>query len=217
MHISEGLLAASTQGMLVMGIGAAVAAGGTAVGLKKLDYEQMPRAAMLSAAFFVASLIHVPLGFTSVHLVLNGLVGLVLGWVAFPVLLVALLLQAVFFGFGGPMTLGINTTAMALPAVICYWLFRGAVRGQNDGVAAVAGAAAGALAILLSAAIVGVSLWAAGEQFRAIAKLVLLAHLPVAAIEGLVTASVIVFVRKVRPELLDVQLLASTGLEVSDG
>ena len=83
MHIDEGLLATSTQGLLVMGIGAAVAAAGTAIGLRKLDYEQMPRAAMLSATFFVASLIHLPIGFTSVHLVLNGLVGLILGWAAF--------------------------------------------------------------------------------------------------------------------------------------
>jgi cobalt/nickel transport system permease protein len=217
MHIDEGLLATSTPGLLVMGAGAVVAAAGTAIGLRKLDYERMPQTAMLSATFFVASLIHVPLGFTSVHLVLNGLVGLILGWAAFPALLIALGLQAVFFGFGGPMTLGLNTTAMALPAVACYYLLRRGTCARSDAVATAAAFCAGALAILLSAAIVGVSLLAAGEHFSVIWKLVLLAQLPVAAIEGFVTASVVAFLRKVRPEMLQSPLLVPGNLEVSDG
>mgnify|MGYP000653403121 CR=1 FL=1 len=53
---------------------------GTAAGLRKLDYDRMPQVAVLSAGFFVASLVHVPIGPTNVHLVLNGLVGLFLGW-----------------------------------------------------------------------------------------------------------------------------------------
>ena len=40
-------------------------------------------AGLLGAAFFVASLIHVPIGFSSAHLILNGLLGVVLGWAAF--------------------------------------------------------------------------------------------------------------------------------------
>lgn len=217
MHIDEGLLATSTPGLLVMGAGAVVAAAGTAIGLRRLDYERMPQAAMLSATFFVASLIHVPLGFTSVHLVLNGLVGLILGWAAFPVLLVGLVLQAVFFGFGGPMTLGINTTAMALPAVACHYLFRRATRAQSDAVVTTAAVAAGSLAILLSASLVCLALIASGEHFGLVWKLVLVAHLPVAAVEGLVTASAVAFLRKVRPELLETPLLVPGALEVSDG
>ncbi len=123
MHIPEGFLSGTPGGIGVLAAGAAVAATGTAIGLRKIDYEQMPRVAMLSAAFFVASLVHVPLGGTSVHLVLNGLVGLILGWAAFPAILIALFLQAVFFGFGGVTTLGLNTVTMALPAVAAYYLF----------------------------------------------------------------------------------------------
>ena len=55
-------------------------AAGTAVGLKKLKEDKIPQAAILSAAFFVASLIHVPIGPSSVHLILNGIVGLMLGF-----------------------------------------------------------------------------------------------------------------------------------------
>ena len=52
MHISEGILSGP-----VLISGAALAAAGTAVGLKKLDYDRIARAGILSAAFFVASLI----------------------------------------------------------------------------------------------------------------------------------------------------------------
>jgi len=41
--------------------GAALAAAGTAIGLKKLDYDEIARTGMLSGAFFIASLVHVPL------------------------------------------------------------------------------------------------------------------------------------------------------------
>ncbi|MBW1888008.1 MAG: cobalt transporter CbiM, partial [Deltaproteobacteria bacterium] len=115
MHISEGIL--STP---VLISGAVLATAGTAVGLKKLDYERIPHVAILSAAFFVASLIHVPIGPSSVHLILNGLMGLFLGWVVFPAILIGLILQAILFQFGGLTTLGVNTILMGLPAFICF-------------------------------------------------------------------------------------------------
>lgn len=206
MHIHEGL-ANSTEGILVLAVGGAVAVGGTAIGLRKLDYEQMPQVALLSAAFFVASLVRVPLGPTSMHLVLNGLVGLVLGWVAFPAILIALLLQAVFFGFGGLTTLGINTTTMALPAVACYYLCRGAVRSKSPWYAVGSGVVAGVVATLLGAALTAAAVAALGQQFALLSPAVLLAHVPVALVEGLVTGSVVAFLRKVQPELLEAPLL----------
>ena len=96
MHISEGVLSAP-----VLAGGAAFAVAATAVGLKKLTSDRIPQAGVLSAAFFVASLVHVPIGPSSMHLILNGIVGLLLGWAAFPVIAVALVLQAVLFQFGG--------------------------------------------------------------------------------------------------------------------
>lgn len=46
--------------------------------------ESIPKVGVLSSAFFVATLIHVPVGPSSIHLVLNGLMGVMLGWAAFP-------------------------------------------------------------------------------------------------------------------------------------
>ena len=126
MHISEGVLSAP-----VLVTGAALAAAGISVGLKKMDYDKIPQAAVLSAAFFVASLIHVPMGPSNVHLVLNGINGLLLGWVCFPSILIALTLQAILFQYGGITVLGVNTVTMALPGLIGYYLFGRLVKGEN--------------------------------------------------------------------------------------
>ena len=197
MHLSEGVLHTP-----VLLSGAALSAIGTGYGLWKLDAERVPQAAVLASTFFVASLIHVPIGPTSVHLVLNGLMGLVLGWVCFPVILVALFLQAVFFQFGGITTLGINVLNMALPALVCHLLFRRLVVGESDTVAATAGFLAGALAIALSALMLSGCLLTTGREFLPSALAQLGAHVWVMVIEGFVTMSAVTFLRKVRPELL---------------
>jgi cobalt/nickel transport system permease protein len=207
MHIHEAVLAGSPEGIAVLSIGAAGAAVGTYLGLRRLDYERVPQVALLSAAFFVVSLIHVPLGGTSVHLVLNGLIGLVLGWTAFPALLIALLLQAVMCQHGGLLALGVNTLNMALPGVVAYYLFHRAVTWRSDALVFLAGLGAGALAVLLAAALTASALWVAGEEFVLFAEAAFAFHLGVGVVEGLITASVVMFLRKVRPELLEVPLL----------
>jgi len=74
MHISEGVL--SGYPLVVGAVGAAV---GVAVGLKKIEMNDIPRVGIVSAALFVASLIHINVGPVSVHLILNGVGGLSLG------------------------------------------------------------------------------------------------------------------------------------------
>jgi len=186
----------------VLAGGAGLAVVGCAIGLKKLDYEAIPRVAILSAAFFVASLIHVPVGPVGAHLVLNGLMGLLLGWMAFPAILIALFLQALLFQFGGLTVLGVNTVTMAAPAVICFFVFRSFLRGQGV-VATMAAFACGALAILLSGLLVATALITTGQAFLKVAELVLLAHIPIMIIEGIITLFIFQFLKKVRPEMLE--------------
>ncbi|NCO59982.1 MAG: cobalamin biosynthesis protein CbiM [Deltaproteobacteria bacterium CG_4_8_14_3_um_filter_51_11] len=196
MHISEGVLSGP-----VLLSGAALAVVGTGIGLKRLDYDRIARAGMLSACFFVASLIHVPVGPSSAHLVLNGIVGLILGWGAFPAILVALILQAAFFQFGGLTTLGVNTVIMALPAVIGYIALRPLIRkGGKWSIAA--GFACGFLAVLLSALLVAAALIFTREDFFAVSWMLIAANFPVMVIEGIVTAFCATFFLKVKPELL---------------
>jgi cobalt/nickel transport system permease protein len=199
MHISEGVLSAP-----VLVTGALLTLGGTALGLKKMDYEKIPEVAVLSSAFFVASLIHVPIGPSSVHLVLNGLVGILLGWMAFPSILVALALQALLFQFGGFTSLGANTFNMAAPAVIAYYLFNFPIRKANHFISMLAGFGAGMLGVGLGALLVAIALVTTGESFLNVAKILVVAHLPVMVIEGIVTSFCVVFLKKVKPEILEV-------------
>jgi cobalt/nickel transport system permease protein len=117
-HISDGVLDPSwaAGGFVLAGVLALA-------GSWKIRDEQIPRVALITAAFFVASLIHVPIGPTSVHLLLNGLVGVILGWRSALAIPVGLLLQAALLGHGGFAALGINSCIMVLPALLSWQLF----------------------------------------------------------------------------------------------
>ncbi len=195
MHISEGVVSGP-----VMMAGAALAFAGTVVGLKKLDYDRMVHVAILSSAFFVASLIHVNLGPSSVHLILNGIVGLLLGWAAFPAILTALLLQAILFQYGGITALGVNTVIMALPAVICYYLV-GPLTNRSQKYTFVAAFLAGAGSVGLAALGLGAALYFTEKNFLEVSILVMTANLPVMIIEGIVTGFCVTFLLKVYPEI----------------
>jgi cobalt/nickel transport system permease protein len=202
MHIAEGALSGSSAGVAVLAVGWAATAVGTARGLRKLDYEQVPQVALLSCAFFVVSLVPIPLGVGSAHLILSGLIGLILGWTAFPAILVALIVQALMAGIGGPTTLGINTLVMAAPAIVCHALFARGLAAVRPWITWSAGFAAGSLAVVLGALLNAAALAAAGEEFQWVAGTVLLVHLLIAPVEGLITATTLGFLRRVRPELL---------------
>ena len=199
MHISEGVLSAP-----VLFSGAVLTAAGTAIGLKKLDYDRIPQVAVLSAAFFVASLVHVPIGPASVHLILNGLMGIFLGWAAFPAILVGLILQALLFQFGGLTSLGVNSLNMALPALICSYAFGAGIRSKKTAVSMTASFLCGFGAVFLSSLMVALSLVFTGEAFLIAAKLVVVAHLPVMVIEGLIAAFCVKFLKQVKPEMLEI-------------
>lgn len=196
-HIPDAVLSAP-----VLLTGALVTAGLLAVALHRLDYERLPQTAVLSAAFFVSSLISIPLGPSSVHLLLNGLMGLLLGWMAVPAIFVALLLQAVFFGFGGVLVLGVNAMNMALPALICALVLRPRLpRASPKGLFWI-GATAGAAGVLLTASAVASSLGLSGKPFVPAAEAVILIYLPLAAVEALITGVILRFLARVSPELL---------------
>lgn len=196
-HIPDGVLS-----IPVLLSGAAVALGGTAIGLRSLDHERIPQVALLSAVFFVAALVHFPVPPSSVHLILNGLVGILLGWAAFPAIVVALLLQAVLFGFGGLAVLGVNVTTMAVPALLCHFMFRLAARAGNRRLTICAAGLAGALGVALTALLVAMALGLSGREFLPAARLVVISHIPVMVIEAAFSAAVTALLLKVRPEFL---------------
>lgn len=196
MHLSEGVLSPP-----ILAAGAVLAVAGTALGLRRLDGERLMSAAMLAAAFFVGSLIHVPVGPGNVHLILNGLLGMLLGWAAFPCILAALVLQAVLFQYGGVTTLGVNTCTMALPAVTAWCLFGGLIR-RGPTARTLGAFLGGALGVAGAGLLTALCLAGTDEGFLRSAQLLFLAHIPVMIAEGLITMMTVSFLAKVRPELL---------------
>lgn len=197
MHISEGVLSPA-----ILGAGALLAAAGIAAGLRRLAYDRLMTVAILAATFFVGSLIHVPIGPGSVHLILNGLLGMLLGWAAFPAIFVALLLQGILFQFGGLTVLGVNTFNMAFPAVIFAMLFRPLLAAPR--LRLVGAFCCGSFSVAGAALLTSLSLSFSEEGFLRTAQILFLAHLPVMLAEGLITALAASFIARVRPEMLNV-------------
>lgn len=207
MHLSEGVLHAP-----VLLANAVLAAGGVAIGLRKLEQERLPLTALFAAAFFVAGTIHVPVGIGSVHLILNGMAGLFLGWTVFPAFLIALLLQVLFFSFGGFAVLGVNLCIMAIPAVIAHYLWRARLRPQMSlkdrlfvgigaGVVGVGGAAAlASLELMLDG----------GKSYTDLVWLLLASHLPVFVLDSVISVGVISLLCKMYPDALNPSVLASS-------
>lgn len=199
MHLADGVL--SGPALAASGV---IAIAGVGAGLRALDDARLPMAALLGAVFFVASTIHVPVGVGSVHLILNGLAGLLLGWAVFPVLAVALMLQAALFSFGGFAVMGANTTLLALPAVAAHYACRPLLRpGRSRTALLAAGALAAAIgivgALLIAALLLAVS---GGRHFAELIGLLALAHVPVLIVDGIISALAVATLARLMPAAL---------------
>jgi cobalt/nickel transport system permease protein len=195
-HLSDGILPGP---VLVAGfVTAAALARWGAAGLRD---EETPRVAVFTAAFFCASLLHFRVPPTSVHLLFHGLLGVVLGRRALVALPIGLGLQAALLGHGGITTLGVNATMFGVAALAAAWVYR-QMGGVSSSRQFLAGALAAAVAVLLSGMMLVGVLWSLGEGFRWVAHYALIAHLPVLAVEAVVTGFTIDFLRRVQPALL---------------
>jgi cobalt/nickel transport system permease protein len=254
-------------------------------GSRRVTDEEVPRVALMSAVFFVASLVHFTLGPTSVHLLLNGLVGVMLGRRAPLAILMGLFLQAVLGMHGGLLSMGVNTCVMALPALLAAVVFTGLERsgwarqGWPRTLLTAIGTAGGSLGIAFFVVLVATNrwngvvlnigpatavvlhpaaLWSAAalgiaaawserrlrsppelalgmatgviavlgtvvlnalvlllggqEEWHEIVTLVLVAHLPLAFIEGIVLGFTVSFLARVRPDLLRLEPQSSGPL-----
>jgi cobalt/nickel transport system permease protein len=177
--------------------------------MRKMDLEEIPKLSVITSVFFVASLIHVPIGVTSVHLILNGLVGVILGWRAFPAIMVGLILQAILFGHGGVTVIGVNSLMMGGGALASYLVWQQRHRFNLKRKELIFGAIAGATAVAISGIILSLALITTGEAFHAMAGAVLLAHIPIIIIEAGVVGACAEFLNRVKPEILAGQRLVT--------
>ena len=196
-HIPDGVLSVP-----VLVGGGIVTAASLAYALKNLDEDSLPRVAVLAALFFVASLISVAIGPTSVHLLLSGLMGLIIGWAAVPAIFVGLVLQAVFFGFGGITTLGVNTMDIALPGVLWAMLFAPMLVNATPRRAAMVGAIVAALSVASTAILVALVLTLSDTSYTLSARIVLLSYGPLLVGEAIITGFACGFLARVSPEML---------------
>ncbi len=196
MHLADGVMPVSLA--LASGAVSLLLAGWST---RHIPDRELPKVAVMTAAFFIVALVHVPLGPTSVHLLLPGLVGVLLGPAAFAAIGLGLILQSLLFQFGGLTALGGNALVMGLPALGCGLLFRFGRRQRPSHQIALA-TACGGLGIAGSAVLLALLLAACGEDFLGVAKLALAAHVPVMLIEGVMTGFIVAFLTRVKPAML---------------
>jgi len=201
-HLSDGILTESLGGQLTLAATTVVSFGMLAYSVRSIRTSDISRTALLTAVFFVSSLIHFKLGFASMHLVLIGLVGIVLGWRSIAALFVGLTLQALFFGHGGITVLGVNLFNFSCGAVAAMLLYN-LLTGNGSRKVLFAGFVAGFSATAIAAVALAAELFLIGDSFDEIAEFTLLWNLPLAVIEGLLVAFTLKYIRAVRPEMLE--------------
>lgn len=190
MHIADGIISTEiAMAADIISIGALYAFG------KKTDADDIPKMGMMAAALFVASLIHFPVAGTSVHLGLFGLAGILLGLRSFPVVFVALLFQSLIFQHGGILSTGLNALNMGAGAIAAYLLWR--VSGIPEFVRAFT---AGFFGIMVPALFMAVEFNMSGYG-KGIFYL-LYVYVIVAAVEGLLTLTIVKFFRRVESTIL---------------
>lgn len=196
MHVADGQLSGP-----VLAAGAVVAGGGVIQSLANLEDRAIPRVAVMASVFFGVSVWHLPLFMpgTSIHLVLAGLMGLVLGRHVFLAAAIVLALQALMFGHGGITALGVNVTALALPALIMASCCKAGMLGRS---ASFQGALLGGGAVVLASLIVAACYALSDRQYWSFLPAYFASQIPLVILESVVTASAVAVLRRGRPDLL---------------
>ncbi len=163
---------------------------------RKVQTDEIVRMGLMASAAFVISLIHFPLGGTSVHLGLYGLAGILLGVRAFPVIFAALLFQTLLFQHGGLLSLGLNAINMGTGALLAALLWRSPWKAVVP-----KAFVCGFVGILIPALMLAAEFFAVGygRGFYFIATL----YLGAAAIEGALTAAAVSFLMRARPGVFE--------------
>ncbi len=209
MHIPDGLMPPLLCGLGYAGTGGLLWWSARQVQRQAPDpLATVPRLALLSAAFFAASAVYIPLPLGSVHLMLLGSLGALLGQAAMIAVVVGLFLQAVMFGHGGLTTLGLNGLIMGIPALMAAATFHGLWRRCQVWGRSLLGFCLGFGSVLVAmgllSAVVILGLPATLDRQRELTALgvILLTHLPLAVVEGVFTAALLNFLAQVKPQLL---------------
>ena len=210
MHMADALLSPAVGGALWAASSGAIAHCSAKV-RRDLDDRKVPLMGVLGAFLFAAQMINfsIPGTGSSGHLGGGLLLTILLGpHAAFLTIASVLVVQALFFADGGLLALGCNIFNLGFfPAFVAYPCVYRKIAGDGPGraritvaaiAAAVAGLQLGALAVVLETVSSGIT----SLPFSTFVVLMQPIHLAIGIVEGVVTAAVVTFVRKARPEIL---------------
>jgi cobalt/nickel transport system permease protein len=210
MHMADALISPVVGGAMW-----AATAGLAAYSAKKvqndLDDRKIPLMGVLGAFVFAAQMINftIPGTGSSGHLGGGLLLAILLGpQAAFLTIASILTIQALFFADGGILALGCNIFNMGfLACFLAYPLIYKPVTGSTPSqsrlfigsvLAAVIGLQLGAFGVVLETLFSGIS----ELPFNTFVLLMQPIHLAIGLVEGLVTAAIVIFIRKESPEIL---------------
>jgi len=210
MHMADALISPA-----VGGTAWAAAAGLIGYSSRKLrdgmDDRRIPLMAVLGAFIFAAQMINftIPATGSSGHLGGGLILAILLGpYAGFLTLASVLVIQALFFADGGLLALGCNILNLGFfPCFVAYPLLYHKIARDHRRkwlvvtgamIAAVAALQLGSLAVVTQTFLSGIS----ELPFRTFLLLMQPIHLAIGLVEGLATASVILFVSKAKPEIL---------------
>jgi len=211
MHMADALLSPAVGGTMWAATASVTAYCATRV-QRSLDDRKVPLMGVLAAFVFAAQMINftIPGTGSSGHLGGGLLLAVLLGpEAAFLALASVLTVQALFFADGGLLALGCNIFNLGFfPCFIAYPLFYKKIVGSRPTrgrlftgslLAAVLGLQLGAFGVVLETTLSGIS----ELPFASFVLMMQPIHLAIGIVEGLVTAGVVSFIWKARPEILD--------------
>ena len=181
---------------------------------RDLDDQRIPLMGVMGAFVFAAQMVNftIPATGSSGHLGGGLILAILLGpHAGFLTLASVLMIQALFFADGGLLALGCNIFNLGFfPCFVAYPLIYRKTGGKHRGrwsiitaslAAAIVSLQLGSLGVVLQTRLSGISELPLGTFLLFMQPI----HLAIGVIEGLATASVLLFVLKARPEILRVQ------------
>jgi len=178
---------------------------------ENIDNKTIPLMGVMGAFIFAAMMINftIPGTGSSGHIAGGILLAVILGpYAAFIVLASVLVVQALFFADGGLLALGCNIWNMGFyPCFLGYPLIYKPIAGEGTSARRISIAAIVSVVIALQLGAFSVVLETlfSGKSELPFGTFVLLMqpiHLAIGLVEGIVTAGIISYVKKVRPEIL---------------
>lgn len=176
-----------------------------------LEGSRVPLMGVLGAFIFAAQMINftIPATGSSGHLGGGAILAILLGpHAAFLTIASVLTVQSLFFADGGILALGCNIFNLGFwPCFVAFPLLYTPIAGRNPSqwrivagamLASVVGLQLGAFSVVLETVASGIS----ELPFETFVMLMQPIHLAIGLVEGLVTAAVVTFVWKARPEVL---------------